>query len=94
MAPFFPNVTIKVDHTNKPLELLQAAWWFDSFDRNEFLALGFQPVPCELVSQIFDFFLHKEAFSQICSKSFILESFQNRLQFLQMIGFRLVVTLQ
>ena len=43
MTLFLPNVTIKVDHTNKPLELLQAAWWFGSFDCNEFLRWGFNP---------------------------------------------------
>ena len=46
----------------------------------------------ELISQIFDFLLHKEAFPQIFPKSAIFELLQNRLQFLQMVSFRLVVT--
>ena len=69
MASSFKDIAIESNHAKKTLQLFYVVWWQDMINCFDLFWLCFQSILGQLVSEIFDFALHEETFSQVGSKT-------------------------
>ena len=86
MRSFRPKISVKINHAQELFDLLNTCRGFHSFHGFNLFGLRPNALTCQEISKIFNFFLHKERFSEIGSEAFVLLALEDNLNFVKVIS--------